>query len=253
VSGCGDGRSSRKPDGAPTPADSAVRPANWIELPQTELKAGTAVAVLVDTSGSMAQTVRDAEGKQRPKHELAKAALKGILDYTADWKKKHADRTLNLGIYEFSSRVSPVLAMSEFDQAKAQAALERISKPNSGTAIGRGLEQGFRALYQSGCVRKYVVCITDGINTSGPSPEQIARQLYQQTKGDVEINFVAFDVSAKRFQFLNDVNGRVVEAADGKQLQTELSKIYEKRILVEAEIEGDAKPSSKSQAPSSKQ
>src|SRR4030095_12799227 len=112
------------------------------------------------------------------------------------------------------SNVAPVLPMGEFDQAKAEAALSRIPAPNSGTAIGRALEEGFQALYRSGGVRKYVVCITDGETTSGPPPDLIARQLHSQTKGDVEIHFVAFDVAATRFKFLGDVNGYVVEAAD---------------------------------------
>jgi hypothetical protein len=135
----------------------------------------------------MAQKVRDREGQQRPKYEIARDALSGIIKYTGEWKKKHADRLLYLGIYPFSSNVAPVLPMAEFDQAKADAALARIPSPNSGTAIGRALEEGFQALYGSGCVRKYVVCITDGENTSGPPPDLIARQLYGQTKGDVEI------------------------------------------------------------------
>jgi hypothetical protein len=206
-----------------------------IDLPQADPRAGTAVAILIDTSGSMAQKVRDREGQQRPKYEIARDALSGIVKYTGEWKKKHADRLLYLGIYPFSSNVAAVLPMAEFDQAKADAALARIPSPNSGTAIGRALEEGFQALYGSGCVRKYVVCITDGENTSGPPPDLIARQLYGQTKGDVEIHFVAFDVEAKRFGFLRDVNGHVVEAADAPQLQTELAKIYEKRILAEAE------------------
>jgi hypothetical protein len=78
------------------------------------------------------------------------------------------------------------------------------------------------------------VCITDGENTIGTPPEQVARQLFSQTKGDVDIHFIAFDTSARHFGFLKDVNGTVVEAADGKQLQDQLVDLYEKRILVEA-------------------
>jgi hypothetical protein len=62
----------------------------------------------------------------------------------------------------------------------------------------------------------------------------MARQLFAQTKGDVEIHFVAFDTSARNFAFLKNVNGSVVEAADGAQLQARLVELYEKRILVEA-------------------
>src|SRR5438309_1756853 len=54
------------------------------------------------------------------------------------------------------------------------------------------------------------------------------------TGGKVEIHFIAFDTKAAHFGFLKDVNGQVVEAANAKQLLEELSKVYEKRIFVEA-------------------
>ncbi len=238
LSGCGsdDSRLPTSKTRSGPPGTSPAFSVPWtIDLPQAEPRAGTAVAILIDTSGSMAQKVADREGKQRAKHEIARDALGRIIQYTGGWKKDHADRLLYLGIYHFSSNVAPVLPMGEFDQAKAEAALAKIPTPNSGTAIGRALEEGFQALYGTGCVRKYVLCITDGENTSGPPADLIARQLHAQTKGDVEIHFVAFDVAAKRFNFLRDVNGYVAEAADGPQLQAELAKIYEKRILAEAE------------------
>jgi hypothetical protein len=243
LAGCGAEVSIKT--GPTAPAGSPGFSVPWtIDLPQADPRAGTAVAILIDTSLSMAQSVDDRQGQPRPKHEIAREALSGIVKYTGDWKKKHADRLLYLGIYHFSSNVAPILPMAEFDQAKADAALAKIPPPNSGTAIGRALEEGFQALYGSGCVRKYVVCITDGVSTSGPPPDVIARQLYAQTKGDVEIHFVAFDIAAAQFHFLRDVNGYVVQAADAPQLQAELAKIYEKRILAEAE-EPEPKPKKK--------
>ena len=109
-----------------------------------------------------------------------------------------------------------------------------IRQPRGGTAIGWALEEGFRALYKTGCVRKYIICATDGENRTGPSPAAVARQLYEQTGGDVEMHFVAFNTSAAKFGFLTKVNGYVFEAADGEQLQAQLSAIYEQRILAEA-------------------
>jgi Mg-chelatase subunit ChlD len=206
-----------------------------IDLPQTETRLGTAVVVLVDTSGSMEQPVRDQAGQLRPKYEIAREALERIVEHTAGWKKQHPDANLQIGIFHFASTVSEVLPVSAFDVAKVRAALKRIPRPKGGTAIGRALEEGFKALYRSGCARKFVVCITDGENTSGPPPDVVARQLYAQTKGAVELHFVAFDTSSSQFRFLSGVNGHVVEAADGSQLQAELTKVYESRILVEKE------------------
>lgn len=206
-----------------------------IELPQVETRAGTAIAILIDTSGSMVQGVPDRGGQLRPKDTIARAALERIIEQTAGWKKAHPDRVLMAGIYNFSSSVGEVLPMADFDAGEAREALKAIPRPNSGTAIGVALEQGAKALYGTGCARKYIVCITDGENTSGPHPEVVARSLHEQTKGDVELHFVAFDTSAAHFNFLKNVNGHVVQANDGARLDAELTKIYEQRILVEKE------------------
>jgi Mg-chelatase subunit ChlD len=205
-----------------------------IDLPQGEQKPGPGVVILVDTSGSMAQDVKE-KGGQRAKHLIAQDALNRIVEHTAAWKKKNPERQLQMGIYHFSSNVAPVLAMEEFNEANARAAITRIPRPTGGTAIGAALEEGIKALYKSGSMRKYVVCITDGENTAGLPPDRVARQMHAQTKGEVEIHFVAFDTSARHFNFLKDVNGHVVQAADGPQLQAELTRIYDKRILAEAE------------------
>jgi Mg-chelatase subunit ChlD len=220
----------------PAPSQSVARsPAGvaYIDLPKVEPRTGTAVVILVDTSGSMAQAVPDGSGKMRPKNQIAREALERIIQNTADWKKGHADKPLQLAIYHFASSAAVVLPMSQFDADKAQAALKRIPAPNGGTAIGKALHDAFKALYGSGYTRKFVLCITDGENTVGPPPDVVARQLHAQTGGGVELHFVAFDTSARQFKFLNNVNGHVVEAADGGQLQAELARIYEKRILAE--------------------
>jgi Mg-chelatase subunit ChlD len=122
--------------------------------------------------------------------------------------------------------------MGPFDEEAARTAIENFTV-TGGTAIGLALEAGYKALYQTGCVRKHVICITDGENTSGPDPAPVARTFYEATHGDVELHFVAFDTSPKKFGFLTAVNGSVVEASDGAQLGGRLSEIYERRILVE--------------------
>jgi Mg-chelatase subunit ChlD len=230
VLGCGrtmDPTSAKPVSGAGSPGAATV------DLPKVAPRPGTAVAILIDTSGSMEQPVPDQPGKLRPKYMIAHDALDRIIQQTAEWKKSHPQQTLQIGIYHFSSSVAPVLGMGDFDEAKAKAAVKRIPRPKGGTAIGRALQEGYKALYQSGCNRKFIVCITDGENTAGPAPDWVARGLHAQTEGAVELNFVAFDTSASQFKFLKDINGHAVEAANGEKLREELMKIYENRILAE--------------------
>lgn len=216
--------------GRATPAASS----DEIPLPRADQRLCTGVVVLIDTSGSMGKSVRGATGQPRPKHRIAREALERIVTYTAQWQKSHADRVLQLGLVNFSSSASTLLPMKPFDESATRAALRQIPSPAGGTAIGEALKTAYQSLYASGCVRKYVLCITDGENTSGLEPDRVARQLFGQTGGEVELHFIAFDTSAEKFGFLATVNGHVVEAADEKQLNASLSEIYEKNILAEA-------------------
>jgi Mg-chelatase subunit ChlD len=234
AAGCGHSTPpTQKSKATATQHKAAAGAPHYVNLPTAELRSGTAVVLLVDTSGSMAQLVPDAKGNLRPKSEIAREALNGIVRHTSQWKKDHAGVHLQLAVTNFSSRVNEVLPMGEFDPVKAEAALARIPAPNGGTAIGLAIEEAYKALYRSGCTRKFIVCVTDGENTAGPGPDLIARNLHAQTSGAVQLNFVAFDTKASQFKFVGEVNGHVVEAADGGKLQAELTAIYEKRILAE--------------------
>ncbi len=208
-----------------------------IDLPQVDQKPGTAVVLLVDTSGSMKVKVADGAGGKKPKYEIAADVMNQVVATTEGYLQKNPVVHLEFGIISFASSVSECLKIGKFDDKTALAGVECVPLPNGGTAIGRAMVAGYKALYSTGCVRKYLVCVTDGENTSGPDPARIARQLYDQTQGDVEIHFVAFDISSSKFQFLDKVNGFVAEAADGKQLSQRLTEIYEKRILAEAMAE----------------
>jgi Mg-chelatase subunit ChlD len=233
---CDEGEPSRHQYPTPTARRARAESSSneEIALPKADARLCSAVVLLIDTSGSMKQDVADRGGRRRAKSAIAADALNRIVEHTAEWRKQHKDYVLHLALFSFSSSVREVLAIGEFDADRAKAALARIPPPGGGTAIGRGIEEAARALYASGCVRKHLLCITDGENTSGPPPDRIARQLFNQTGGDIEMHFLAFDTSADQFAFLRDVNGHVVEAADGDQLQARLTEIYEKRILAEA-------------------
>lgn len=239
LNGC---ESKTESNGSAQPDPNRVRPgssareasAEEIPLPQTDQRLCTGVVVLIDTSGSMGNAVPGADGRPRPKHQIAREALQRIVNYTAQWQKKHPDHVLQLGLVNFSSSASTLLPIKPFEEPTARAMLKKLPPPAGGTAIGDAVITAYQALYESGCVRKYILCITDGENTSGPLPEHVAPRLFKQTRGEVELHFIAFDTSAEKFGFLTGINGHVVEAADEKQLGTQLSEIYEKNILAEA-------------------
>jgi len=160
---------------------------------------GAAIAILVDTSGSMKDA---APGDNRPKAIIAREALQAMLDATEAFVAKRPEFAVKVGIYSFSSDVSTVMPIRSFDRTAVREALARLPQPGGGTAIGEAMHAARPDLYRSGVYRKYLLVVTDGENTSGRSPDYVAREIFQKSEHGVQIYFVAFDTSADRFSFL---------------------------------------------------
>ena len=197
---------------------------------------GAAVAILIDTSGSMRD---NAPGDSRPKAAVAREALSAMFDATETLVAKRPDFAVKVGIYSFSSDASTVLPMQSFNRAAIREALARVPRPGGGTAIGEAMLTARPELYRSGVFRKYLLVVTDGENTSGRSPDQVAREIFQKSEQGVGIYFVAFDTSADRFAFLKQVRGDVIGAGSGVELRKALDEIYQGRILAEASTLGE--------------
>jgi Mg-chelatase subunit ChlD len=200
---------------------------------------GAAVAILIDTSGSMRD---EAPGDGRPKHVVARQALEQMLDATDAFVAKRPDFPIKIGIYSFSSDVRQLLSIRKYDRAEVRAALTTLPGPSGGTAIGDAMRDARPALYRSGVFRKYLLVVTDGENTRGRDPESVARDIFRKSDGAVQIYFVAFDTSPAKFAFLKDVGGDVVGAGTGPELRTALDGIYQGKILAEAVDAGEREP-----------
>jgi len=200
---------------------------------------GAAVAILIDTSRSMRE---EAPGDFRPKAAVAREALEAMFDATETLIAKRPDFAVKVGIYSFSSDASTVLPMQSFNRAAIREALARVPRPGGGTAIGEAMLAARPDLYRAGVFRKYLLVVTDGENTSGRSPDQVAQEIFQKSEHGVAIYFVAFDTSADRFAFLKQVQGDVIGAGSGVELRRALDDIYQGRILAEATTLGERDP-----------
>jgi Mg-chelatase subunit ChlD len=200
---------------------------------------GAAVAILVDTSGSMA---REAPGDSRPKYVVAREAIEAMLDATDAFVARRPDFPIKIGIYSFSSSVRTLLTIQPYDRAAVRLALARVPPPGGGTAIGEALHEARPDLYRAGVFRKYLLVVTDGENTSGRGPERVAREIFRKSEGAVQVYFVAFDTSLEKFAFLKDVGGDVIGAGTGGELRKALDGIYQGKILAEAPAAGEREP-----------
>jgi Mg-chelatase subunit ChlD len=200
---------------------------------------GAAVAILVDTSGSMRER---AAGDTRPKHVVAREALEAMLDATDAFVARRPDFPIKIGIYTFSSSASRALPIQLYNRNVVRAALDQLPGPGGGTAIGDAMREARPDLYRAGVFRKYMLVVTDGENTNGRDPDDVARAIFRKSEGAVQIYFVAFDTSAEKFAFLKEVGGDVIGAGSGPELRTALDAIYQGRILAEAIDAGEREP-----------
>ena len=203
---------------------------------------GAAVAILVDTSGSMRE---NAAGDTRPKYVVAQEAIEAMLDATDAFVAKRPDFPIKVGIYSFSSSVRTLRSIQPYDRTAIRQALDGLPRPGGGTAIGEALREARPDLYRAGVFRKYLLVVTDGDNTSGQSPERVAREIFRKSQGAVQVYFVAFDTTPQKFAFLKEVGGDVIGAGTGEELHKALDGIYQGRILAEAPDAGEREPAKK--------
>jgi hypothetical protein len=229
---------------APEPSDRHDPPASAAGTPQNYAPSGdeglgASIAILVDNSGSM----RKSAGRDdRPKFVVAREALEAMIASTDSFVAKQPGFPIKVGLYQFSSEVETLVPMQAYNQPALRRALESMSAPNGGTAIGRAMDVARVDLYRAGTIRKYILVVTDGENTDGPSPRSVAREIFRRSEGAVRMYFVAFDVDARTFDFLPSVHGEVLGASNGVALRASLDTIYRGKILAEASDAGERLP-----------
>ena len=200
---------------------------------------GASIALVLDVSGSMKDK---AKGDDRPKYLVAREALEAMLETTDSFVVRQPDFPVNVGLYTFSSRVRRVVPIKPYNREELRRALASLDAPKGGTAIGDAMDLARQDLYGAGTFRKYILVVTDGENTDGRRPEVVAREIAARSEGAVRQYFVAFNIDRKRFDFLEEVNGEVLGAANGPALRASLDSIYRGRILAEAMNAGETAP-----------
>ena len=212
-------------------SDAASAADNAPYQAEVEEGLGAAVAILVDTSGSMKET---ATGDSRPKYVVAREAIEAILDATDAFVARRPDFPVKIGIYSFSSGVRTLRTIQRYDRQAIKGVLDNLPRPGGGTAIGDAMREARPDLYRAGVFRKYLMVVTDGENTNGRSPEDVARDIFGKSQGGVQVYFVAFDTAPEKFGFLKEVGGDVIGAGTGSELKAALDGIYQGKILAEA-------------------
>jgi Mg-chelatase subunit ChlD len=197
---------------------------------------GLAAAIVIDVSGSMKRNVggRNSESKI----VVARRAAIDLVDQFAKYAEAHPGEPVLLGIYEFSSRNNEpdcreVIAMAPPDRARAQAAIASM-KADGGTPIGSAMIQAKRMLDGTGLNRRHLMVVTDGENTDGFDPDDVAVAINHRPEVErPSIYFVAFDTDASRFNGVRNAGGLVLAAASGPELVKTIDSLLSGKILIE--------------------
>lgn len=207
--------------------------------PRVQEGLGASVAILLDNSGSMEDVPSSAPGA--PKFEVARGVLERVLGQTEAFVARQSGFPVNVGLYVFSSGVTRALPMGPYDRGKLAAALAALPAPDGATAIGDAMQVAVEDLYGAGTIRKYILVVTDGENTEGSDPSDVAREIARRSDGAVRLLMVAFDVDAGHFDFVREVRGTLLEARNGVALEASLDTLYRGRILAEAVDAGETR------------
>jgi hypothetical protein len=206
--------------------------------PASPRQEGIAAAILVDASGSMADRVAGAGQALTPKIEIARRTVSAALGRFEAFAREHPDRTVWVGIYEFSSRdglpsCRRVVALAPPDRARGEKALARIV-PKGGTPIGDAMIQAKRDLDATGLSRRHILVVTDGENNRGYAPADVASVLARLPESArPSVYFVAFDIAAERFKAVREAGGLVLAAANETDLGQTFDYLLTGKILAE--------------------
>jgi hypothetical protein len=215
------------------PIEDALRPG-----PFAANRKGVAAAVLIDTSGSMAEKVRDTDGTMQPKIDIAQRAALNLVDQFEKYAREHSDQTILLGVYEFSDRgrgpsCRSVINLGPPDSVAARSAIMQMH-PDGDTPIGDALIKAKRDVDATHVSKRHILVITDGENTKGYRPEDVTRVISRQSDQDrASIYFVAFDVAANKFTSVRDAGGLVLAASNETDLKQTLDYLLTGQILAE--------------------
>jgi hypothetical protein len=199
-----------------------------------------AVAIVMDTSGSMQQSVLNQQKKPEAKYLIANRALLAIVSrLEAFTTNQPAGKSVKLetGLIIFERGNSSVaIPFGPFNPRPLRDWAQRFNRPEGNTPLGEALRVAAQNLLNSKAKRKHVIIITDGENTSGPDPATVLPQVQKEAerKGALlGVHFIAFDMAAKVFDKIKANGATVLAAANESQLQNQLAFILENKVLLE--------------------
>ncbi len=177
-------------------------------------RSGRDLVLVLDTSGSMAESGFSKERPDTRKYDLVLAIVERFL------QNRHDD---NVGLVIFGSfayAASPVTY--DLQALKEILKMTDVGVAGQSTAIGEGIDQALRSLHFGHAKEKVIVLITDGYQNAGSV--SVKQAVEQAKKEGVKIYTIGLgtpkDFDAKLLRRIADETGaKMFAAKDASQLQ----------------------------------
>ncbi|MCS1350047.1 VWA domain-containing protein [Mechercharimyces sp. CAU 1602] len=201
-----------------------------VNNPEVKVAQKMQVEILLDTSGSMAQTVH---GKR--KMDMAKASIEkfvsslpqgvevGLRIYGHKGSNRDSDKSLSCNSNEM------VYGMKEYDGKSFGKALD-LAKPVGWTPLAKAI-QSAKSDFSDGNAQNVVYIVSDGVETCDGDPVAAAKSLHESNIEAV-VNIIGLDMDNKGQVQLKEVafagGGKYIEADNEEDMQRYFDKEYER-------------------------
>jgi uncharacterized protein YegL len=201
----------------PTPQIQAIGVSMTNSASVSALQTGTAVAIVIDTSGSMGGD-RLTSAKRAFTDIICPrlAAAKGRVEYSL----------ISCGGSAYVIQPNTLLETPPVNAVNSLSA-------GGGTPLGESILEAYQQLSTSHCDRKYIFILSDGAPT-GIAPQDIIGPMKSQGV-DVGIYVVGFQSDVANYQPIADLGGQVLMADDANALGSTCDAIFRQILKCEAE------------------
>lgn len=198
---------------APPPAPAAASPA--------ALQSGTALVLVLDTSGSM-------DGSRL---DTVKTVWRDTLSPKVN-AYQNLTHQLDIGIVQCGNTADVIFDLSQ-NVPGVDSVIASLSS-GGGTPLGHALANAYGLVMRSNRQDKHIFVLTDGAADSNSSPSQVLADMRARNDG-VSVHLIGFQGDRGNYSDFDNFGAQVVMAEDAAVLNTTAEAIFADILKPEAE------------------
>lgn len=203
--------------GCPPPSAPALSAKESASI--ANVQSGVAVAIILDTSGSMSGD------KLRSVKNILQTSIKDKLSLYSVM----GEGSLHLSLIECGGGPYTRLPMAEYQEESFLSIIKGLSS-NGGTPLGASVSSAYYELGKSGCKDKHIFILSDG-----EASDDVLGVLNSHSNPNVAIHVIGFQTDQSNYRDFASHGGQVIMADDAKTLDDTTNNIFKAILRLEAE------------------